>query len=269
MRQLQAESLLRGQDFKVKTNGVSSCGTHIVAKFLCVCMKNELVFCGYLQIDFISIKNVYCIDMKATFDRSKHVFHSEAFAEIIKDTIRFFNGTPVHQLPPPENFVGAGVYAIYYIGKSPYYKHLYEVNRLNFVQPVYVGKAVPRGWRQARLQQASNELYSRLCEHNNSICQVCNLDIDDFRCRFMILENAAVDMIGTVEASLIRQYVPIWNSCIDGFGNHDPGSGRYDQAKSDWDILHPGRRWADNLKGNHPSLEEIKVKVLDYYDEKH
>jgi hypothetical protein len=27
VRQMQAESLLRGQDFKVKTNGVSSCGT--------------------------------------------------------------------------------------------------------------------------------------------------------------------------------------------------------------------------------------------------
>ena len=93
--------------------------------------------------------------MKVLFDRSKHVFHSEAFAEIIKDTIRFFNGTPVHLLPPPENFNGAGVYALYYIGKSPLYKYLYEENRISFVQPIYVGKAVPRGWRQARLQQAS------------------------------------------------------------------------------------------------------------------
>lgn len=81
--------------------------------------------------------------MQIPFDRSKHVFHSDAFSEIIKDTIRFFNGTPVHLLPPPENFIGAGVYALYYIGESPYYKHLYELNRLNFVQPIYVGKAVP------------------------------------------------------------------------------------------------------------------------------
>lgn len=64
--------------------------------------------------------------MQVKFDRSKHVFHSDVFAEIIKDTIRFFNGTPVHLLPPPENFIGAGVYALYYIGKSPLYKHLYE-----------------------------------------------------------------------------------------------------------------------------------------------
>ena len=70
--------------------------------------------------------------MNVIFDRSKHVFHSDAFVEIIKDTIRFFNGTPVHFLPPPENFIGAGVYALYYIGKSPLYKFLYEANRISF-----------------------------------------------------------------------------------------------------------------------------------------
>jgi len=205
--------------------------------------------------------------MQMMFDRSKHVFHSDAFAEIIKDTIRFFNGTPVHQLPPPENFIGAGVYALYYIGKSTLYKHLYDINRISFDQPIYVGKAVPRGWRQARLQQANNELFSRLCDHEHSITQAQNLKTEDFRCRFMILEDAAADMIGTVEASLIRQYLPIWNCCIDGFGNHDPGSGRYDQAKSDWDILHPGRQWADRLRGEHASLSEIKEKTLAYYNE--
>ena len=82
----------------------------------------------------------------------------------------------------------------------------------------------------------------------------------------MILEDAAADMIGTVEAALIRQYTPIWNSCIDGFGNHDPGSGRYDQAKSDWDILHPGRQWAERLKGEHPTEKEIKAKATAYYN---
>jgi hypothetical protein len=210
--------------------------------------------------------------MQVKFDRSKHVFRSEAFAEIIKDTIRFFNGTPVHQLPPPENFIGAGVYALYYIGKSPLYSYLYEANRISFEQPIYVGKAVPRGWRQARLQEASNELYARLNDHENSITQANNLRLEDFRCRFMILEDAAADMIGTVEASLIRQYKPIWNSCIDGFGNHDPGSGRYDQAKSDWDILHPGRTWADRLRGQHPTQKVIKERALTYYsndDEQH
>ena len=30
-------------------------------------------------------------------DREKHIYKSDAFEEIIKDTIRFFNGTPVHR----------------------------------------------------------------------------------------------------------------------------------------------------------------------------
>ncbi len=211
--------------------------------------------------------------MHIIFDRSKHVFHSDEFAEIIRDTIRFFNGTPVHLLPPPENFIGAGVYALYYIGTSKYYEALYEQNRLNFIQPIYVGKAVPRGWRQARLQDARNELFTRLTDHRHSIEQTSNLDVADFRCRFMILEDAAADMIGTVEAALIRCYKPVWNSCIDGFGNHDPGGGRYGQAKSEWDVLHPGRYWAERLSGEHVSRKVVRDKVTEYLkgerDEQH
>ena len=51
------------------------------------------------------------------FDRSEHVYKNDAFAELVKDAVRFFNGTPVHTLPPPESFLGTGVYAIYYTGK--------------------------------------------------------------------------------------------------------------------------------------------------------
>ena len=74
----------------------------------------------------------YRLIMNNIFDRSKHVYKSKAFEEIIKDTIRFFNGTPVHKLPPPENLAGTGVYALYYVGKSPYYQHIYNVNRMEF-----------------------------------------------------------------------------------------------------------------------------------------
>lgn len=180
--------------------------------------------------------------------------------------MRFFNGTPVHHLPPPENFTGTGVYALYYVGKSKYYKPLYTLNRVCFAQPIYVGKAVPRGWRQGRLQDATNELYRRLCDHTNSISQAENLSISDFYCRFMILEDAAADMIGTVEAALIRYYAPIWNNMIDGFGNHDPGSGRYEQAVSDWDVLHPGRSWAKKLNGEALPLDMVVQKVKFYFD---
>lgn len=200
------------------------------------------------------------------FDRSKHVFKSKVFDEVIKDSIRFFNGTPVHKLPPPENFKGAGVYALFYIGKSPYYKPLYEANRMGFVQPIYVGKAVPRGWRQARAgSDDRNELYQRLCDHAKSITEANNLNLSDFYCRFVIMEGSARDLIATLEASLIRYFSPVWNSVLDGFGNHDPGKGRYNQARSDWDILHPGRHWADKCSGTGTPMSKIKNNLSEYF----
>jgi hypothetical protein len=56
-----------------------------------------------------------------SFDRKKHLYKNEAFAELVKDAVRFFNGTPVHVLPPPETFLGTGVYALYYTGQNPLY----------------------------------------------------------------------------------------------------------------------------------------------------
>ena len=209
--------------------------------------------------------------METIFDREKHIYKSTAFEEIIKDTIRFFNGTPVHKLPPPVRFHGTGVYAIYYTGKSEYYKQLYEQNRLEFSQPIYVGKAVPSGWRQAKdskVGSLSYELFGRLKEHGKSVTQVNNLEQEDFSCRFMILEDSANHLIGTVEAALIRHYKPIWNTRIDGFGNHDPGSGRYNQAKSEWDIIHVGRPWADKCLGTSSTVEKVEEKIKEYFKSK-
>ena len=206
--------------------------------------------------------------MEIVFDINKHIYKSDAFEEIIKDTIRFFNGTPVHKLPPPVRFHGTGVYAIYYTGKSEYYQEIYEQNRLEFHQPIYVGKAVPGGWRQARetkIGLTTYELFGRLREHGKSVNQANNLEQADFSCRFMILEDSANHLIGTVEAALIRYYKPIWNTKIDGFGNHDPGSGRYNQAKSEWDIIHPGRPWADKCIGTSSSIGKVEEKAKEYF----
>ena len=204
--------------------------------------------------------------MKFSFDRAKHVFYSPEFEELIKDTIRFFNGTPIQPVPPIESFDGAGVYALYYIGKRGVYKSFHEINRLEFSQPIYVGKAVPRGWRQGRVSDSSSlELYRRLCDHAKSIRSADNIDECDFLCRFMILEHAASNLIGTVEAALIRHYRPLWNCIVDGFGNHDPGSGRYNQEKSEWDILHPGRRWADKCAPSSKSKTEIEESIKPYF----
>ena len=73
----------------------------------------------------------------------------------------------------------------------------------------------------------------------------------------MIFEGASSDMIGTLEAAVIKWKKPLWNSYLDGFGNHDPGRGRYEQAKSDWDVVHPGRLWAEKCKGKTPTRESL------------
>jgi hypothetical protein len=206
------------------------------------------------------------------FDREEHVYKSEAFEEIIKDTIRFFNGTPVLRLPPNVKFHGTGVYAIYYIGKSKLYSSISKKNRTEFSLPIYVGKAVPRGWRQSRTESVAekktHELIGRLNEHAKSIIQSSNLDIEDFYCRFMILEDASSSLISTVEAALIRFYTPFWNSQLDGFGNHDPGKGRYNQAKSEWDVIHPGRAWANKCLGETLEATKIEEKIAKYFKQK-
>lgn len=205
-----------------------------------------------------------------SFKRDKHVYKSKDFEELIKDILRFFSGTPVHQLPPPTRFHGTGIYAIYYIGDFPPYQELYRQNRTSYNRPIYIGKAVPRGWRQARIVNETDgrsfELYNRLNEHSRSINHAKNLDSEQFSCRFMILENEESNLIGTVEAAMIRQYIPLWNTTIDGFGNHDPGSGRYNQAKSDWDIIHPGRQWAEKCLGKSSTVANVKDKVAKYFD---
>lgn len=192
--------------------------------------------------------------MKSTpFDRKKHVYKNDAFAELVKDAVRFFNGTPVLTLPPPETFLGTGVYALYYTGSNPLYQKYAELNRLSYGHPIYVGKAVPKGWRQARVsdnaENQSRELYTRLREHSRSITTGSGLSVSDFTCRFVIFEDDGSDMISTIEAALIKINKPLWNTAVDGFGNHDPGSGRYEQAKSDWDVIHTGRSWANKCNG--------------------
>lgn len=89
------------------------------------------------------------------FDRQEHVYRNDAFAELVKDGVRFFNGTPVLAMPPVERFRGTGVYAIYYTGKSKHYCKYGELNRLSYSYPIYVGKAVPKGWRQARTSHSN------------------------------------------------------------------------------------------------------------------
>ncbi len=194
-----------------------------------------------------------------------HVFHSPKLQSVVCDAIDFFVETPDHPLPVKSPFLGAGVYALYYLGDFEPYLPIARRNRDSLVQPIYVGKAVPPGWRTARSRLSeSSDLHGRLLEHARSITQAKNLHPRDFRCRFMILLDIEADLIVPVEAELIRRFLPLWNCVVDGFGNHDPGSGRYNQARSEWDVIHPGRPWAERLTGHSPNPDVVLKKVRTF-----
>ena len=68
-------------------------------------------------------------------------------------------------------------------------------------------------------------------------------------------------MIGSIEAALIKLNRPLWNTAVDGFGNHTPGNGRFEQSKSDWDVIHQGRSWANKCKGIPKDAKVIKSNI--------
>jgi hypothetical protein len=82
----------------------------------------------------------------------------------------------------------------------------------------------------------------------------------------MILSSIESDLVVPVEAELIRRYKPLWNTVVDGFGNHDPGKGRYNQSPSEWDVLHPGRSWVERLTGTPPEQPAIIAKIQNFLD---
>jgi hypothetical protein len=167
---------------------------------------------------------------------------------------------PLKKLP---SFEGAGIYAIYYKGNFPLYKKISEKNKKDFFQPIYAGKAIPEGGRKGGLgleAPVGEYLYRRLNEHRKSIEAAENLNIDDFYCRFLVVDDTWIPL---GESSLIENTKPLWNVVVDGFGNHDPGSGRSNQQMSPWDVLHPGRTWAKKLQPGKPE-EEIKKSIADF-----
>ena len=158
---------------------------------------------------------------------------------------------PVHPLPPEDRFRGSGVYAIYYSGTFPPYAGFQDFNdkeEERFAWPLYVGKAVPKGSRKGETEfraGTSRAIWNRLNQHSRSIDAAKNIELSDFRCRYLVV---APVWIRLAESLITIEYRPLWNVLIDGFGNHDPGKGRYNQERSRWDELHPGRPWANRLQ---------------------
>jgi len=172
------------------------------------------------------------------------------------------------RLLPPELFIGAGVYAIYYTGPFSAYGQLSEVNNDGqFRCPIYVGKAVPPGARKGGLGlevDHGQALYKRLAEHAESVKSAQNLEITDFYCRFLVVDDIWIPL---AESILIERFKPVWNRVLDGFGNHDPGKGRHQGMMPQWDCLHPGRAWAERLQPCANTAEQLTERVEKYLTE--
>lgn len=158
------------------------------------------------------------------------------------------------ELPPDESFLGSGVYTLHYGGGFGAYRGMDDE------EPVYVGKADPPGRREGRqaATRATPAVYQRLAHHARSIAAVRNLCLNDFRCRWLVLDPVWISL---TEQVLISEYRPAWNVVVDGFGNNDPGRGRRNQRRSQWDTLHPGREWAFELRDSAETAAEIIAAV--------
>lgn len=167
---------------------------------------------------------------------------------------------PCVALPPPR-FDGAGVYAIYYSGDFPAYA---PISAPECDKPIYVGKAVPAGGRRGGFLTAApgRVLHARLGEHAQSLQQAANLDLADFRCRYLVVDDIWIPL---GEALLISHFEPVWNRVVDGFGKHVSGRGREGGRRSSWDELHPGREWAAREQPAALTQAELLAKIEEFF----
>lgn len=182
--------------------------------------------------------------------------------ESVADALLAKNIIPMKNIDP---FAGAGIYAIYYNGEIGPYKPITRASGKEI--PIYVGKAVPPGARKGNFGLNSDPgsvLYKRLKEHADSIQQANNIDMNDFLCRYLVVEDIWIPL---GESLLIAKFSPIWNKIIDGFGNHDSGRGRYNQMRSRWDTLHPGRPWAEKCKERSETYQQIITELEEMFRE--
>lgn len=155
-----------------------------------------------------------------------------------REILDTFQAQPTHPLGALNGFDGSGVYALYYTGAFPHYAELVRKNGGDFKFPIYVGQAL-KGARTGSSEFGRNEtLFQRLQHHAGSIGSVTNLDVSDFRCRYLTLPRT---WITATEIWLFDDFRPLWNVKITGFGNCPVGSNRQNQKAPPWDVLHPGR----------------------------
>lgn len=162
------------------------------------------------------------------------------------------------------NFDGAGIYAIYYNGSCKPYQVLAARNAKAANWPLYIGKAIPSGGRKGAAlfsEITGRHLFNRLKDHADSVRAANNLNIEDFQCRYLAIDDIWIPLGETL---LIAHFKPVWNLYLEGFGNHDPGAGRYQGLRPMWDVLHPGRAWAAKCQARPQTANELGKHVAEF-----
>ncbi|WP_370936131.1 Eco29kI family restriction endonuclease [Amycolatopsis sp. cg13] len=168
---------------------------------------------------------------------------------------------PRHPLATLRSFYGAGVYALYYNGPFAPYAELSKKEH-----PVYVGKADPDNRSSNDPVEHGRKIFDRLREHRASIESSSTLDINDFDCRFLIVQSGFQQ---AAEAQLIEFFKPVWNKetkiCY-GIGKHGDSAKTRQNKRSPWDTLHPGRSWADETGQDQHERTAIIEKIQNHLE---
>lgn len=188
---------------------------------------------------------------------------------LAEDIVRALERSPAFSLENVERFPGAGIYSLYYTGPFAAYSRVSNVDPEHPSTPIYVGRAKSAGARKGGKKPSGttqdDALFGRLNDHRNSITQAKNLAVSDFVARFLVVDEIWIPL---GEQLLLRRYRPVWNVVVDGFGNHNPGGGRYAGRRPLWDELHPGRPWAEKCGSAAKSIEQIVAAIEGHLDER-
>ncbi len=167
---------------------------------------------------------------------------------------------PAHPLANVHKFYGSGVYALYYHGAFAAYRPVSAKTT-----PIYVGKADPPTPDAKNAKEQGTKLWTRLTEHAKSVRLAGNLDINDFRCRYLVVQSG---WQRSAEDYLIHRFTPIWNqSTCYGFGKHGDDPSTRANTRSPWDTLHSGRPWATRSgnKVNPLTSGQVMEGIADHY----
>lgn len=189
-------------------------------------------------------------------------------ANLAESIARRILDSTVRPLADTARLTGAGVYVIYYSGKLDLYAPVARKNAGKaFEQPIYIGKAIPKGGRKGGLSEDAaargTALRDRLAQHLTSVSEGQGLAASDFHYRCLVVDDIWIPL---GENMLVEQFKPVWNLVLDGFGNKDPGRRRANQYRSPWDVVHPGRSFTAKL-GENPTPAEKFIQSLETFYE--